>query len=43
VEPVVPLLPELHDLRSKVIATPAFRALDVVSVKPFQLNRELVD
>ena len=41
--PVAPLVPELHDLRSKVMATPAFRALNVASVKPFQLNRKLVD
>ena len=43
VESVGALLPELHDLWSKVIATPAFWALDVVSVEPLELGREAIN
>jgi hypothetical protein len=43
VESIGPLLPELHDLWSKAIATPALWALDVVSVEPFELSRESVN
>ena len=42
-ESVGALLPELHDLWSKVIATPAFWALDVVSVEPLELGREAIN